>query len=625
MSLNKLYDTDKDNTLDKEPTSSETSENKQSNKPKKRKIIPNMVVEEDQINLSDLGNGPEKPKIKTIVKKMMSKKEKGTEEPTPSKTVKTYLKSPESSKSNSTVKKTPISSKKQKSQGSIKEVQNFSPDDSASEYMKSSADLDYHPVSEFVDYKELSAHPNFKIKKYKDAIYRGMIDPETHQRQGIGIMEYITGRIYEGAWNKDLREGEGYERYANNNIYKGNFLRGKAHGQGNYQWANGEYYNGEWNQGQKHGYGEWKSHDGDSYEGEWKEGKADGQGVYAWKNGDRYDGDWLVCLKHGKGTDYFANGDSYTGQYKYGKPWGTGIYTWRNGSAYKGQFKNGLKHGKGKWTKGEGDEKCVFEGNYVKGKKQGYGEFKWASGNFYRGEYKGDERHGYGEMYWNDDSFYKGAWVNGIQHGQGIMQLADGTVKKGTFENNIFIEEVMEECESVESSAMEEYDESPQNVVSQKINKKKGKKKRNRDEPSLLPSIASQNTIPTKSGRKFSSAQKSLARNLSDANIRKGGIIQFNSARRFRNSSKKRGKNSLSLPKIGSANQESAVSSRLKGFTSVAKNQAKERKKLESYFKSLDKAVQILRDKKQHELANRPWIPAGPVQQYQYRPSSKYG
>jgi len=160
---------------------------------------------------------------------------------------------------------------------------------------------------------------------------------------------------------------------------------------------------------------------------------------------------------------------------------------------YKGQFKNGLKHGKGKWSKGEGDEKCTFEGNYVKGKKEGYGEFRWASGNFYRGEYLDDERHGYGEMYWVDGSLYKGSWIKGIQHGQGIMKLSDGTIKKGTFENNTFIEEITEESEYLESSVIDDEEEDSPRIAGKMYmkggegipytnenKKRKGKKKKNK-------------------------------------------------------------------------------------------------------------------------------------------------
>ncbi|CAI2384351.1 unnamed protein product [Moneuplotes crassus] len=614
MSMNKNEDPDKDKLCEKEPSNSDASANKKIDKNEKRSIIPNMVVEEDQINLSDLGNGPEKPTIKTIVKKMVSKKKLALETPE-GKKLKVYLKSPDSINSKSTTKKTPLSSKNMKSPKSPNDPQTQSPSDDISCNGENSSGQEYKPLSDLIVYQDLAKHKNFTLKKYEDAIYRGMVDPKTQLRQGIGIMEYSTGRVYEGAWRNDLREGPGYEKYANNNIYKGHFHKGKAHGQGYYKWANGEYYDGEWNQGQKHGYGEWKSHDGDSYQGEWKEGKADGQGVYAWKNGDKYDGDWLTCLKHGKGTDYFANGDSYTGQYKYGKPWGTGVYIWKNGSTYKGQFKNGLKHGRGKWTKGEGEDMCIFEGNYIKGKKEGYGEFKWASGNFYRGEYKEDERHGYGEMYWVDDSFYKGAWEGGIQHGQGLMQLADGTIKKGMFENNVFAEEIIEAEESDDSLCTEDHSGHPNRNKSKILKKKKGKK-RKKVKKLLLPNIDTRNTFADQSGRQYTSAKKPLMRNLSEIDLQ---------TKRFRKTSNQKEKNSLSLPRINSGQNDSALSSRLKGFTTIAKHQAKERRKLETYFKSLDKAVQILRDKRQNELASKPWIPAGPVHQYQYRPSSKYG
>lgn len=231
-------------------------------------------------------------------------------------------------------------------------------------------------------------------------------------------------------------------------------------------------------------------------------------------------------------------------------------------------------------------------------------------------------------MYWVDNSFYKGAWVKGIQHGQGIMQLADGSVKKGTFENNIFIEEITEADESLESSMIENPHQLAENQAMILYTKKKGKgkKSKRKTKRSLLPHIDTHSQFADQSGRQFSSAKKPLMRNLSEAQIRKGGIIQFNSARKFtKSSNRKKKKNALSLPRIDSRGQESAVSSRLKGFTSVAKNQAVERKKLETYFKSLDRAVQILRNKRQSELSSRPWIPAGPVKQYVTRPSSKYG
>lgn len=584
-----------------------------------------MKVEEDQVNLSDLGNGPEKPTIKTIVKKYQ--KQKKDKEPTPSIVSSKHTKSPGSIKGKVSSKK----SLKAKAENS-EDDENSDGISEYSEVLEDSQYLDYDMESDLFDFIELSKHEHFKVKRYKDAIYRGQVDPKTGLRQGMGVMEYENGRVYEGSWTNDLRTGQGFEKYANGNHYNGQFLDGKAHGQGYYKWANGEFYNGEWKQGQKDGYGEWKSQEGETYNGDWKEGKADGQGCYIWSNGDKYDGDWLKCLKHGKGHDLFANGDSYSGQYRYGKPWGIGVYQWKNGSVYQGQFKNGLKHGKGKWSKGKGEDQCTFEGNYIKGKKEGYGEFRWASGNFYRGEYKDDERHGYGEMFWVDGSCYKGSWVGGIQHGQGVMQLPDGTIKKGMFENNTFIEEIAEEDECLESSIYENDANSaiPAGVInSSRFSKgKKNKKKKKKGKKFLtLPKLDTNIAFGDQSGRHFASAKKPMLRNFSEPSFRRNSKNSALSTLRKKNANSrlKNTKNTLSLPKIDTQNNESAISERLQGFTGVAKTQAVERKKLESYFKSLDKAVQILRQKRQNEMANRPWVPAGPIHTYAYRPGSKYG
>jgi len=289
----------------------------------KKNKIKNMCVEEDQVNLSDLGNGPDKPTIKTIVRKSEKASHRVADQT-------------DSSKSN---KSTPMSSKSkasyiQDSEKNREEAEGESEyeeeDSDKSVILEDSAFEDYKMKSDLFDFDEIKQSELFKVKKYKDAIYRGWLDPETYARNGFGVMEYDNGRVYEGSWENDLRTGKGYEMYSNRNLYQGEFLRGKAHGKGHYQWANGEFYDGAWIQGQKDGYGEWKSHDDETYIGHWKEGKASGKGCYTWKNGDKYDGEWLQCLKHGKGQDQFANGDSYTGQYRYGKPWGVGIYMWKN-------------------------------------------------------------------------------------------------------------------------------------------------------------------------------------------------------------------------------------------------------------------------------------------------------
>ena len=97
--------------------------------------------------------------------------------------------------------------------------------------------------------KKITRHPNFRILEFKDAMYRGLVDPETGLREGKGVMVYESGRVYEGEFVNDVREGHGYEKYDNQNIYIGYFSKGKAHGKGLYTWANGEYYEGEWHMG----------------------------------------------------------------------------------------------------------------------------------------------------------------------------------------------------------------------------------------------------------------------------------------------------------------------------------------------------------------------------------------
>jgi hypothetical protein len=40
-------------------------------------------------------------------------------------------------------------------------------------------------------------------------------------REGMGVMVYGNGRLYEGEWWEDQRHGKGYEVYPNGNNYDG--------------------------------------------------------------------------------------------------------------------------------------------------------------------------------------------------------------------------------------------------------------------------------------------------------------------------------------------------------------------------------------------------------------------
>jgi len=212
------------------------------------------------------------------------------------------------------------------------------------------------------------------------------------------------------------------------------------------------------------------------------------------------------------------------------------------------------------------------------------------------------------------------------------MELADGSIKKGLFENNTFIEEITEEDENLESSLLDLEPKTTTNDLTEnsqfKVKNTKKVTKKNKKKI-ILPNIDTNPGYGDQSGRIYMSALKPKKRDLSVIARRKNSKKSSLSARKKGSYSSQprliKSKNTISLPNIGARNIDSAVSDRIQGFTGIAKTQAAERKKLESYFKSLDKAVQILRNKRQNELANRPWVPAGPIRSMQYRPSSKYG
>jgi hypothetical protein len=80
--------------------------------------------------------------------------------------------------------------------------------------------MEYQMLSNEFDYQELLDNSeNFGVKRYKDAVFRGEIDPDTNKRVGKGVIVYKNGRTYEGEWVGDKRQGRGYERFANGNIY----------------------------------------------------------------------------------------------------------------------------------------------------------------------------------------------------------------------------------------------------------------------------------------------------------------------------------------------------------------------------------------------------------------------
>jgi hypothetical protein len=175
------------------------------------------------------------------------------------------------------------------------------------------------------------------------------------------------------------------------------------------------------------------------------------------------------------------------------------------------------------------------------------------------------------------------------------------------------------------------------------IKDKSSKRKKNKNKKHApLPSIDSNIIFGDQSGKHYKSAKKTkMTRNLSESGLRRNSrFSKLSDKLKVIGSESKlrKGKNHVSLPKIKHKHNEAKVAARLQHqlaadqlahrlqeSTDAARGQAEERKKLETYFKSLDKAVQILRDKRKNDLSNRHWIPSGAVQSNVYRPSSKYG
>ena len=51
-------------------------------------------------------------------------------------------------------------------------------------------------MSHLFDYEALVEGEDFAVKRYKDSLYKGtMIEKD---RQGVGVLIYGTGRVYEG-------------------------------------------------------------------------------------------------------------------------------------------------------------------------------------------------------------------------------------------------------------------------------------------------------------------------------------------------------------------------------------------------------------------------------------------
>jgi hypothetical protein len=73
-------------------------------------------------------------------------------------------------------------------------------------------ELDFKEM--FEKHKEGEECDRIIVKKYRDAVYFGLVNEEK-KRHGKGIMIYSNGRKYEGEWFNEVRHGRGYEVHPN--------------------------------------------------------------------------------------------------------------------------------------------------------------------------------------------------------------------------------------------------------------------------------------------------------------------------------------------------------------------------------------------------------------------------
>ena len=81
-------------------------------------------------------------------------------------------------------------------------------------------------LSDLFDYGAICEAEEFNIKRTRNTLYKG-ITVENY-RQGLGVLIYDNGRVYEGEWQNDKRNGRGFEQFSNKSKYIGQYLNNKA-------------------------------------------------------------------------------------------------------------------------------------------------------------------------------------------------------------------------------------------------------------------------------------------------------------------------------------------------------------------------------------------------------------
>jgi hypothetical protein len=80
---------------------------------------------------------------------------------------------------------------------------------------------EYEMISKLFDFDTIrDTHDSFGIKRYKKSLYKGTLN-DKKKRDGLGVLMYSHGRIYEGEWQSEKRNGRGFELFTNGSRYIG--------------------------------------------------------------------------------------------------------------------------------------------------------------------------------------------------------------------------------------------------------------------------------------------------------------------------------------------------------------------------------------------------------------------
>lgn len=74
--------------------------------------------------------------------------------------------------------------------------------------------------------------------------YEGFWNTKTNERDGMGVLIWPDGSIYEGYWKNNKANGKGRLIHADKDVYIGDWLNDKAHGNGVYIHSDGAKYEG---------------------------------------------------------------------------------------------------------------------------------------------------------------------------------------------------------------------------------------------------------------------------------------------------------------------------------------------------------------------------------------------